>query len=230
MLVGIDEAGRGPLAGPVCAAAVILGLGSQAGTCPAQNDDAPLLRVCHFPIEILNDSKKLSAQKRDAAMTVIYQQALAWGIGWASAAEIDTLNILAASLLAMKRAFFDMTGRMKKRAGLRMKDAAELKNYGRALEIPAGLEAVIDGLFVPEIPIPSRAIVKADGKYPEVMAASILAKTARDRMMERYAWLYPEYGYEQHKGYPTREHRARLMKYGPSPIQRMSFMPYRIMR
>jgi ribonuclease HII len=89
--------------------------------------------------------------------------------------------------------------------------------------LKGGLEAVIDGLYVPEIPIPARAVVRADGKYPEVMAASILAKTARDRMMERYAWLYPEYGYEKHKGYPTREHRALIARCGPSPIQRLSF-------
>ncbi|MDR0388572.1 MAG: ribonuclease HII [Spirochaetaceae bacterium] len=184
MLVGLDEAGRGPLAGPVCAAAVILGP--------------------DFPVAILDDSKKLSAQKRDAAMTLIYGKALAWGIGWASAAEIDAHNILKASLLAMKRAYEDMAGR-------RTKNSAE------------GLEAVIDGLYVPEIPIPSRAVVRADAKYPEVMAASILAKTARDRMMARYAWIYPEYGYEKHKGYPTREHCALVMRYGPSPIQRLSF-------
>jgi ribonuclease HII len=82
---------------------------------------------------------------------------------------------------------------------------------------------VVDGLFVPEIPIPAQALVKADAKVPEVMAASILAKTARDRMMLRYSWLYPEYGYEKHKGYPTRAHREAIAKYGPSPIQRLSF-------
>ncbi|MDR1430288.1 MAG: ribonuclease HII [Spirochaetaceae bacterium] len=189
MLAGIDEAGRGPLAGPVCAASVILGP--------------------DFPVEILNDSKKLSAKKREAAMVLIYRKAPAWGIGWASAAEIDEINILKASLLAMRRAFFDMTGRMG--------------------NFPGGaLEALVDGIYVPELPIPARAVIKADAKYPEVMAASILAKTARDRMMERYAWLYPEYGYDLHKGYPTKEHRARIIKYGPSPIQRMSFTVRRI--
>jgi ribonuclease HII len=189
VLAGIDEAGRGPLAGPVCAASVILGP--------------------DFPVEILNDSKKLSAKKREAAMVLIYRKAPAWGIGWASAAEIDEINILKASLLAMRRAFFDMTGRMG--------------------NFPGGaLEALVDGIYVPELPIPARAVIKADAKYPEVMAASILAKTARDRMMERYAWLYPEYGYDLHKGYPTKEHRARIIKYGPSPIQRMSFTVRRI--
>jgi ribonuclease HII len=90
-------------------------------------------------------------------------------------------------------------------------------------ELSPDLHAVVDGLFVPEIPVPVQAIVKADGKVPEVMAASILAKTARDRMMLRYASLYPEYGYEKHKGYSTRAHREAIAKYGPSPIQRLSF-------
>jgi ribonuclease HII len=185
MLCGLDEAGRGPLAGPVCAAAVIL---------PGD-----------FPLEVLGDSKKLTPPKREAARVLIYTKAL-WGIGWASAAEIDEINILKASLLAMERAFRAMT-----------------------LAFPAGesppyaAEAVVDGLYVPGLPIPCRALVKADSIVPEVMAASILAKTARDRMMERYSWLYPRYGYEKHKGYPTREHRENLGRYGPSPIQRKSF-------
>jgi ribonuclease HII len=189
MICGIDEAGRGPLAGPVCAAAVILGGG--------------------FPEEIinggiLNDSKKLSPGGREKARRLICSGALAWGIGWASAAEIDAINILQASLLAMKRAF------------------EEMASLFQAVS-PPDLRAVVDGLFVPDIPVPAQALVKADGKVPEVMAASILAKTARDRMMLRYSWLYPEYGYEKHKGYPTRAHREAIARYGPSPIQRMSF-------
>jgi ribonuclease HII len=83
--------------------------------------------------------------------------------------------------------------------------------------------AIVDGLYCPDIPIPCRAVVKADAKVPEVMAASILAKTARDRMMLRYSWFYPEYGYDRHKGYPTKEHREVILRYGPSPIQRLSF-------
>jgi ribonuclease HII len=179
---GIDEAGRGPLAGPVCAAAVVL---------PAD-----------FPREILGDSKKLSPRKREAARILICEKALAWGIGWASAAEIDELNILRASLLAMERAW----GAMK-----------VPKSLGGVLM------AVVDGLYTPELPIPCRAIVKADTQVPEVMAASILAKTIRDRMMERYSWLYPQYGYERHKGYPTKYHRQQIARYGPSPIQRKTF-------
>lgn len=188
MIVGIDEAGRGPLAGPVCAAAVIL---------PQD-----------FPVEMLNDSKKLSAAKRDAARLVICERAIAWGIGWASAAEIDEINILQASLLAMKRAYEEMV----------------LCHSAQLAKIEAeGLTAVIDGTFAPKIPIPCKPMVKADAQVPEVMAASILAKTARDRMMERYDWFYPEYGYARHKGYPTKAHREAVLKYGPSPIQRMSF-------
>ena len=189
MICGIDEAGRGPLAGPVCAAAVILGR--------------------DFPGEILNgeildDSKKLSPGQREKARLLICSGALAWGIGWASAAEIDEINILEASLLAMKRAYEEMAS---------LYEAA----------LPQDLRAVVDGLFVPDIPIPAQALVKADAKVPEVMAASILAKTARDRMMLRYSWLYPEYGYETHKGYSTRAHREAIAAYGPSPIQRLNF-------
>jgi ribonuclease HII len=188
MICGLDEAGRGPLAGPVCAAAVIL---------PEQ-----------FPRELLGDSKALSPAGRERARRVICAEA-AWGIGWASAAEIDAINILRASLLAMKRAyegllrFFPMTGKIS------------------AGDDP--LRAVADGLYTPDIPVPCEALVRADGIVPEVMAASILAKTARDRMMIRYSWLYPEYGYERHKGYPTRDHLERIILHGPSPIQRNSF-------
>jgi ribonuclease HII len=189
MTCGLDEAGRGPLAGPVCAAAVIL---------PAD-----------FPRNILGDSKKLTPAQREVAEEVICRKALAWGIGWASPAEIDEINILRASLLAMRRAFLD------------------LRPSGSSCpSLPPDLlpeETVVDGLYVPDIPVPCRALAKADSLIPEVMAASILAKTARDREMVRYSQLYPEYGYDQHKGYPTKAHRAAIARYGPSPIQRMSF-------
>jgi ribonuclease HII len=163
-------------------------------------------------VECLGDSKKLSPLKREAARVLICEKAAAWGIGWASAAEIDEINILRASLRAMERAFRAMTLAFPQVIG-----GAGSGN------IPDGPEAVVDGLYVPALPIPCRALVKADSIVPEVMAASILAKTARDRMMERYSWLYPMYGYEKHKGYPTREHRENLARYGPSPIQRKSF-------
>jgi len=181
LLCGLDEAGRGPLAGPVCAAAVILPSG--------------------FPVSVLNDSKKLKAVERERARLAICESDAEWGIGWASAAEIDEINIHKASLLAMKRAF-----------------EAMVKN-GRNFNI----HAIVDGLFVPDINVPCEALVKADSSVPEVMAASILAKTARDRLMEYYGLFYPQYGYAQHKGYPTKAHREAVMRFGPSPIQRISF-------
>jgi ribonuclease HII len=157
---------------------------------------------------MLNDSKKLSPARREKARHVICEKAITWGIGWASAAEIDEINILQASLLAMKRAWEEMVL------------CCSLQSTETAAQ---GLTAVIDGLFAPDIPIPCTPMVKADAQVPEVMAASILAKTARDLMMERYSWFYPEYGYEQHKGYPTRAHREAVLRHGPSPIQRMTF-------
>jgi len=188
LICGIDEAGRGPLAGSVCAASVIL-------------NDA-------FPRELLNDSKKLSAAKREELRWLICENAIAWGIGWASHDEIDSINILQASLLAMKRAFNEMMKYEK------------LINAGILHE---NISAIVDGIYVPDIPVICKAIIKADAKIYEVMAASILAKTARDRYMNEMALLYPQYGYEKHKGYPTKAHRELIKKYGPSPIQRMSF-------
>jgi len=181
LLCGIDEAGRGPLAGPVCAAAVILPAG--------------------FPVSVLNDSKKLKEGEREKARLAICKSDAEWGIGWASPAEIDEINIHKASLLAMKRAFEAMV----KKIGI------------------LNIRAIVDGLFVPDINVPCEALVKADSSVPEVMAASILAKTARDRLMEYYGIFYPEYGYAQHKGYPTKAHREAILRFGPSPIQRMSF-------
>jgi ribonuclease HII len=178
---GIDEAGRGPLAGPVYAAAVVL---------PAD-----------FPLELLDDSKALSAKRREVAAPLIMEGALAWGIDWADPEEIDGLNILNASLLAMRRAY----GRM-------------VRALGRAPEA-----VYVDGNRDPKLGRPSSPVVKGDALIPAIMAASILAKVARDRMMERYDWLYPEYGYAKHKGYPTAAHRAACLSLGPSPIQRMSF-------
>ncbi|MCL2381167.1 MAG: ribonuclease HII [Treponema sp.] len=185
LLCGIDEAGRGPLAGPVCAAAVILPDG--------------------FPVASLGDSKKLSPAAREALKADIYRWAKAWGIGWASPSEIDEINILKASLLAMTRAFYAM------------KDAAPFPIDANAVH------AVVDGTFAPDIPVPCQPMVKADSQIPQVMAASILAKTARDRLMEYYGLFYPQYGYERHKGYPTKAHRQAVARWGPSPIQRMSF-------
>lgn len=187
MLCGLDEAGRGPLAGPVCAAAVVL------------PED--------FPFDVLADSKKLSARAREQAMALIYSRALAWGLGWCSSDEIDRINILRASLLAMKRAYESLCFLFPQ---VRVE------------------KAVADGLYAPDLSIPCEAQVKADSRIVEVMAASILAKTARDRMMDRYGWLYPEYGYEQHKGYPTKMHFDRIARFGPSPIQRKTFAQEKI--
>jgi len=180
-ICGLDEAGRGPLAGPVCAAAVILPAG--------------------FPVSVLNDSKKLKESEREKARLAICESDAEWGIGWASAAEIDEINIHKASLLAMKRAFEAMVKKSR----------------------IVNIRMIVDGLFVPDINVPCEALVKADSSVPEVMAASILAKTARDRLMEYYAISCPQYGYEKHKGYPTKAHREAIMRFGPSPIQRMSF-------
>jgi ribonuclease HII len=157
-----------------------------------------------FPLSILGDSKKLSQAKRESARAAILEGALGWGIGWASHVEIDEINILQASLLAMRRAF-----------------EAMLSAYP-GLASPS-LEAIVDGLQVPDLPVPCRALVRADSLVPEVMAASILAKTERDREMDRYAALYPRYGYEKHRGYPTRAHREAILRWGPSPIQRLKF-------
>jgi len=187
LICGIDEAGRGPLAGRVYAAAVIL------------NND--------FPLDFLNDSKKLTEKKRNEARGIIKEKALAWGIGFASHAEIDEINILQASLLSMKRAFEEM-----------------IKNFSSVLGANLNnITAIIDGIYVPDINAPCTAMVKADSKVPEVMAASILAKTERDFHMEEMSKLYPQYGYEKHKGYPTKAHREAVLKYGPSPIQRLTF-------
>jgi ribonuclease HII len=177
LVCGIDEAGRGPIAGPVTAAAVIL------------PED--------FPFEILDDSKVLSAAQRDESAAIIRARAVSWGIGWASHSEIDTHNILQATLLAMTRAV----------------EAMPIK--------PERL--LVDGLFCPSCGIPSTAIVKGDATVPQIMAASILAKTARDAWMEEYSAEEPAYGFERHKGCPTAEHRRIVLAIGPSRIQRRSF-------
>ena len=177
VLCGIDEAGRGPLAGPVTAAAVVL------------PDD--------FPVEILRDSKRLSSSARQRIEPLIRKQSRAWAIGWASHVEIDRMNILRASHLAMVRAV-------------------------RALGLVPDA-AIVDGSIVPELGLPARAVVRADATVPEVMAASILAKVARDRWMIAYGVLEPRYEFPVHKGYPTARHRDLLAQYGPSAIHRFSF-------
>lgn len=179
LVAGVDEVGRGPLAGPVVAAAVIL---------PAR----PLLRG-------LDDSKVLSEADRQRLDTKIRQRAIAWAIAEASVAEIDTLNILQASLLAMQRAV----------AALR----------------PAPLAAWIDGNRPPALPMAMRAVVGGDGSIPAISAASIIAKVSRDRQMAEFDAQYPGYGFARHKGYGTAAHRAALDSLGASPIHRRSFAP-----
>lgn len=179
VVCGVDEAGRGPLAGPVYAAAVIL-------------DQA-------HPIAGLADSKKLSEARRDALAPLIRQHAAAWAIAQASVEEIDALNILQASLLAMKRAV-------------------------QALNVRPH-EVWVDGLHCPDTGLPSRAIVKGDSTVAAISAASILAKTARDEAMAALHAQYPGYRFDLHKGYPTALHLAALREHGPSAVHRRSFRP-----
>lgn len=179
LICGIDEAGRGPLAGPVCAAAVILGK--------------------DFPCEILNDSKKLTPLQLEKAEAVIKDKAMAWAVALATAKEIDNINILQASLLAMKRAYEKLS-----------------KTYVIDL-------AKVDGNQRPNLDCATVAIVKGDATETEIMAASILAKCARDRYMVLADKKWPLYNFSKHKGYPTKEHRDACLYYGLSPIHRRSF-------
>lgn len=194
ILVGFDEAGRGPLAGPVSAGAVIL--------------------PCDFPLDILDDSKKMSESRREKAEAVIKEKAL-WGFATVDHATIDRINILQASLLAMRLAFDDMLSRLDAWC-----DSRGIEKSVFALE---NLQGISDGNFCPEVPFECRAVVKADSKFPQVMAASIIAKVGRDRLMLEYDALYPEYGYARHKGYPTQAHKEACRRLGPSPIQRLTF-------
>lgn len=190
-ICGIDEAGRGPLAGPVTAAAVVF-TGS-------------------IDPKLLADSKTLSPLRREEARTTIVVSSF-WALGWADSCEIDRVNILQASLLAMSRAWINISALLQKG------DADE----STAID-PSILTALVDGNRCPDLSIPCEAIVKGDSKIPEIQAASILAKTARDRWIESYASIEPRYGFETHKGYPTALHKARLNEFGPSPIHRRSF-------
>jgi len=179
LIAGIDEAGRGPLAGPVFAAAVILD--------PAR------------PIPGLRDSKVLSAGQRDRLAVEIRAHAIAWAVASADVGEIDTLNILQATLLAMRRAVEALTIR------------------------PA--EALVDGNHCPRLACPVHAIVKGDRDVASISAASILAKTTRDALLIELHVLYPHYGFAQNKGYGTPEHLAALERHGPCPIHRRTFTP-----
>ena len=181
LVCGVDEAGRGPLAGPVSAAAVILD--------PAK------------PIGGLADSKKLSERQREKLATIIRERALAWAVAYAEVEEIDQLNILQATLLAMRRAVLALNTRPT--------------------------QVLVDGLYCPQTDIPSQAIVKGDSKVAEISAASILAKTARDKLMLDLHQRYPHYNFARHKGYPTAAHLIALREYGVSVVHRKSFKPVR---
>jgi len=178
LLCGVDEAGRGPLAGPVCAAAVILPHG--------------------LVIEGLNDSKKLTEKKREALFDPICEQAISFGIAFASVEEIEEHNILNATYLAMNRAIAKLD--------------------------PQPALALIDGNRSTGITVQNRCIVKGDARCADIAAASVLAKVSRDRYMLEMASLYPQYHFEQHKGYGTKLHYAAIREYGPCPIHRMSFL------
>lgn len=175
---GVDEAGRGPLAGPVCAAAVILPPDTM--------------------IDGVNDSKKLSEKKRELLFDVIKEKSLSYSIAFASVEEIEDMNILNATMLAMKRA---------------------VEN----LSIKADY-AMIDGNRLPELDIPAEYIIKGDAKSMSVACASILAKVSRDRLCYMYAEEYPQYHFDKHKGYGTKLHKEALLEYGPCPYHRMSFL------
>jgi ribonuclease HII len=178
---GVDEAGRGPLAGPVYAAAVILDP--------------------QFVIAGIADSKILNAATREDLALKIKLHALAWAVAFASVEEIDSINILQASLLAMRRAI----------------ETLHL--------VPE--EVLVDGLHCPKVSVPVRAIVGGDGSVRQIAAASILAKTARDAAMQELHRLYPEYGLDQHKGYATPQHLAALERHGATPVHRRSYAPVR---
>ena len=178
IVCGVDEAGRGPLAGPVCAAAVILPDG--------------------LVIEGLDDSKKLTEKKRDLLFDVICEEAISYGIAFASVEEIEELNILQATFLAMKRAV----------EGLNVKPDL----------------ALVDGNQKPPLEIQARTLVKGDAKSPSIAAASILAKVTRDRLMTEIAEQYPEYEFPRHKGYGTKLHYEKIMEHGISPVHRRSFL------
>ena len=187
LVAGVDEAGRGPLAGPVVAAAVILG--DAAG------------------VAGLDDSKKLTPQCRESLAAEIRSRALSWSVAWCDRAEIDALNILGATLLAMRRAILGLA------------------------VVPGAVQ--VDGNRLPNLRFPGfdvdgEAVIGGDARVPAISAASIIAKTTRDRIMERMDAVYPDYGFARHKGYGTQAHRKSLRELGPCEQHRRSFAPVRV--
>lgn len=189
LICGVDEAGRGPLAGAVYAAAVILN--------------------ASHPISGLADSKKITEKKRDVLAIEIKQHALAWAIASSSVEEIDDINILQASMLAMKRAIESLQAQFE-----------GVLNTQKVF-------VQVDGNKCPQIDLPCEAIVKGDSKVQAISAASILAKTARDAELYTLDKQYPMYGFAKHKGYPTKMHMVLLQEHGVSPIHRRSYAPVR---
>ena len=184
LICGVDEAGRGPLAGPVCAAAVVFPPGRRAP-------------------KGVTDSKLLGAQRREQLAELIKERSLVWAVAWASVEEIDSLNILQASLLAMRRA---------------------VESLGLVPD-----QVLLDGPHCPDLAVPARGVVDGDARIKVISAASILAKTARDAEMRRLHERFPQYGFDAHKGYPTPRHLKALRRHGVCEVYRRSFAPVREM-
>lgn len=201
LICGVDEAGRGPLAGAVFAGCVILD--------PER------------PIGGLADSKKLAPGRRGELAARIQASAFAWSVAVASVEEVDRLNILWATMLAMQRAVHKLM------ASIEMGSIEMAPIETASIEKVAPIEILVDGNRCPELPYPSRAVVGGDATVQQISAASILAKVARDAYMLEVHEQYPHYGFDRHKGYPTREHIAALKTHGASPVHRRSFAPVR---
>ncbi|MFA0737756.1 MAG: hypothetical protein LKKZDAJK_000853 [Candidatus Fervidibacter sp.] len=201
-LVGIDEAGRGPLAGPVVAAAILLPPHGTKGT--RQRTGLHELLLAEPPL--LRDSKQLSPEQREQLFRLLCQSGALFAVGKASPAEIDRLNIRQATLLAMRRALNRLTPRSSPLA--------------TRIDL-----ALVDGDCLGDLGVPTLFLVDGDEICPLISAASIIAKVVRDRLMLAYDRRYPQYGFAQHKGYPTRQHLAALRQFGPCPIHRKSFAP-----
>jgi ribonuclease HII len=200
VIAGIDEAGRGPLAGPVVAAAILLTAQGARGT----GQGARLHELLFAEPPLFRDSKQLSSERREQLFRLLCQSGALFAVGKASPAEIDRLNIRQATLLAMRRALTNLTSRQS--------------------PIASRLDLVlVDGDCLGDLGVPTLFIVDGDEVCPLISAASIIAKVVRDRLMLAYDRRYPQYGFAQHKGYPTKQHLAALRQFGPCPIHRKSF-------
>jgi ribonuclease HII len=210
-VVCLDEAGRGPLAGPVVAAAVMLN-----SKFKIQNA-TPHQILVGGKIQNLRDSKKLTAKKREEWYKILTKNPqIEWGIGIVSEKVIDKINILEATKLAMKRAIKNLIKRNR------------IQKFSDRVKFVRGYFLILDGNFKLDLPVPQKPIVKGDEKVFSCAAASVIAKVTRDKIMEKYAKRYPKYGFEIHKGYPTKFHLKMLKKYGPCKIHRKSFYPVKI--